>query len=96
MTDLIRVPKTFFDDHEARDLDTPEVARTTKHHYLIRSDDPAIPELLNDAEYYADAYGPDMSIGFKASARATAKALRSIPNIATMITAYDHDGTRRR
>jgi hypothetical protein len=75
----IKIPKVFFDDHEARDLPTPAVVRFTTSHYFIASGDPALPELLSDAEHYAFGgieAGPEY-IGLISSARATFKALKS-------------------
>lgn len=76
---LIRIPKAFLLDHWERALPTPEIIRETGRHYFVSADDPAVPELLADADYYAHPYGPDAEwlFGLKASARATAKALRA-------------------
>lgn len=76
---LIRLPQRFFVDHEERDLPTPEVVRHTKAHFFVRAADPALPELLNDAEFYSHRWGPDGEglEGLKASARATVKAIKS-------------------
>ena len=52
----IRIPKMFFDDHQSRDLDTPIVYRETGKHYYIKRDDPALLELIDDANYYADTF----------------------------------------
>lgn len=76
MPNLIRLPLVFYDDHEARDLDTPEAVKRTGSHVWVRDNDPALPELLSDARYYADPFGPDMSLGFKSSARATINAIQ--------------------
>lgn len=51
---LIRLPRKFIDDHVERDLPTPEFIRSTKTSVYIRADDPNLPELINDAEHYAD------------------------------------------
>lgn len=77
---IIRIPWKFALDHSERDLDTPEVVRETRSHWFIRADDPALPELLNDAEFYADPWGPDAEWlgGLKASARATIRAIRDV------------------
>jgi len=77
MSTLIRIPGKFFRDHADRDLPTPKVVRYTNRHIYIRSDDPALPELLYDAEYYSDAYGPWAGIGLRSSAIATVKAIVS-------------------
>jgi hypothetical protein len=58
---IIQIPKRFYDDHVERDLPAPTIVHETGRYYLIRSDDPALPELLNDARYYANANGPDMA-----------------------------------
>lgn len=77
MSKLIRIPDRFYRDHMDRDLPTPEVVRFTSRHIYISSDDPALPELLDDAEYYADPWGPDGGIGLRMSAKATVKAIKS-------------------
>lgn len=58
--DLVRVPKLFYWDHVERDLPSPPVMRYTVHHVWIEIDHPDLPELLDDAEYYAHPYGPDI------------------------------------
>ena len=77
MAKLIRIPKGFYQDHADRDLPTPEVVRCTSRHLYVRSDDPALPELLNDAEYYSDPHGPWAGIGLRSSALATVRAIAS-------------------
>ena len=79
MTKLLTIPRRFFDDHAERDLETPQIIKATKAGYTIRLDDPALPELLDDAEYYAGSAG-DMDrhvFGICMSAKATAKAIRA-------------------
>lgn len=72
----IRVPRRFFDDHEARSLPTPEVVHYNKTHYWIKRDDPAIEELRSDAAYYADRDGPDMGPNLRPAAKALLAALK--------------------
>ena len=76
---LIRIPKTFYTDHWERALPTPEIIRETSRHYFVAADDPSLPELLDDALFYAHPHGPDAPWlrGLKASARATAHAIRA-------------------
>lgn len=74
---IIPVPALFYDDHAERELPTPEQfgTREHKHRRWIRLHDPATPELLNDAEYYAedvDGAPPNLI----ASARRTVAAIR--------------------
>lgn len=75
MSNLVRIPKMFLDDHGDRELPTPEVVRQTKAHYWIERDDPAVGELISDAKYYADKWGPDGAPWLKPAARALLKAL---------------------
>lgn len=70
----LRLPKTFFNDHAERDLPTPVVLRETKSYVFVDAHDPAIRELINDAEYYAYPYGPNGDEGLKKSAFATIRA----------------------
>lgn len=73
---FVRIPPRFLADHTERDLPTPASHGTDKGGVRIRLDDPATPELLSDAEYYADPWGPTIDIGLRSSARATAKAIK--------------------
>lgn len=73
---LIQIPRRFFDDHMERDLDTPEIVKSTRTNYWIRSDDPAIPELRGDADWYTDRFGPGESCpGLRVAAHALLRAL---------------------
>jgi len=78
----IRIPFRFYQDHQERDLDTPVNYAKSKSYVIIDSDDPALPELISDAEYYASDDGcvdPVMWEGWRGvvlSARATLKAIR--------------------
>jgi hypothetical protein len=51
---LVRLPWGFFQDHQDRDLPTPEPVRWNKKSVWVSLDDPNLDELLDDAEYYAD------------------------------------------
>lgn len=73
---LIKLPKRFFNDHYDRDLPTPEIVSETARHYIVDRDDPAIPELLNDAEFYASPDGPDQAGNLRLSAAAIVAALK--------------------
>ena len=76
---MIRVPAKFFNDHEARDCEPycKPVKRSTRFVWL-RSDDPGISELLDDARHYAfpNMFGVEYS-GLVKSAVATVKAIES-------------------
>lgn len=72
----IAVPKRFIQDHGERDLPTPTIIEETARHYVIDDADPALPELINDAKYYADANGPDAApAGLKTAALALLSAI---------------------
>lgn len=49
----IRIPKRFLDDHEERELPTPDY-RSWRGGYVIDTDDPHFAELMDDAKYYCD------------------------------------------
>lgn len=69
MSDLIRLPRRFVDDHADRDLDTPVFVKESARFVWIRPDDPALPELVSDAEYYvADAGWNDCVVTLRRSA----------------------------
>jgi hypothetical protein len=80
MTDqtLIKLPLTFFQDHEERDLETPAVVKATKTHIFVDARDPALDELLSDAMHYADsvAWMGREYFGLCMSAKATERAIR--------------------
>ena len=76
---LIRIPERFYTDHLERDLDTPEDIGDNARYAVVRSDDPALAELLNDAEFYAHPFGPDAGPkGVTMSAKATVRAIRDV------------------
>lgn len=75
----IRIPERFYVDHMERDLPTPEDIGESTRYAVVRADDPALPELLNDAEYYAHPFGPDAGpAGVTMSAKATVRAIRDV------------------
>lgn len=79
VTMTIRVPTRFIDDHYDRGLPTPEDCGDAERSATIRADDPALPCLLGDAEYYASPSGPDAApAGVVASAKATVRAIRNV------------------
>jgi hypothetical protein len=53
-TTTIKLPAMFIDDHRERDCATPTIIKTVGKCYVMRVDDPAMHELLNDAAYYGD------------------------------------------
>jgi hypothetical protein len=74
----IRIPDRFYVDHMERALPTPEDIGNSASHAVVRADDPAIWELLSDAEHYAHPSGPDAAPrGVIASAKATVRAIRN-------------------
>lgn len=76
---MVRVPAKFFVDHMERELPTPKDLGGGKTYVWIALNDPATDELLDDARYYSDPYGPGAGdrdyAGLRASARATVKAI---------------------
>lgn len=80
MTDLIKIPQRFYDDHKERDLESPAIIKETKTHYWIKADDPDIPELISDADYYYTMWEmgawENYLFGICMSAKATLKALQ--------------------
>ena len=74
----VKLPRRFFIDHMERDLPTPTILRETKSHIFSALDDPHLPELMRDADYYRYArYFDREYFGLCASARATFNALRA-------------------
>ena len=76
----IKLPPAFYDDHDERDLHTPEDVGNAKSYVLVRADDTALRELLDDAEHYAHPYGPDGEGlgGLRSSAKATVRAILDV------------------
>lgn len=74
-TNTYRLPPRFYDDHVDRDLPAGVELSRTKTHVVVEMDDYVAEEILDDARYYSEPYGPDVDFGLKASARATAKAI---------------------
>ena len=83
MSDLIRIPKVFYDDCVVCDCEVIKIEKQTKAHYWIdvSKDADGLKELLSRAELYADLEGLGMYSdypGLVRSARATLKALENI------------------
>jgi len=84
MTGLIRIPQKFYDDHTVSSIPIPRRIKTTRQHYYLDEDDILIHDLLSNAEFYADPWGPEGGAGLKASAKATVKAIRANEKWATV------------
>jgi len=78
MSLFIKLPRMFFADHRERDLPTPVVIKSNRTHVWVKTDDPAVDELLDDAKYYADSASgmAEECRGLCMSARATVKAIK--------------------
>jgi len=78
---LIKIPQRFLIDHKERDLPTPEVVKSTQNHFWIKADDPEIPELISDADYYYKMWNmgawENYLFGICMSAKATLKAIET-------------------
>jgi hypothetical protein len=72
----ISLPRKFYWDHFERDLPTPEMVQSTKTSILVEDADPALTDLLEDAEYYASDAMDQLPPGLKSSAKATVNAIR--------------------
>jgi hypothetical protein len=74
----IKIPHRFYTDHMERGLEAPKVLRWYSTHLIIDGEDPAVDELLSDAEYYATPgiFEPEYA-GLASSARATVKAIQA-------------------
>lgn len=74
----VRLPATFYDDHEERGLETPPAIRRTKQHVWIDSAHEHVSELVSDAEFYADPVGfdPEVARRLAPAAKAVLRALR--------------------
>lgn len=77
-----RVPKKFYDDHVGRDLPAPPVVRATGRHLYIDDAHHDFPELVADAQYYANPWGPDECPDIVRAAKALLKALRDAGTMA--------------
>lgn len=72
----LRIPQMFYVDHIERDLPAPAIIERTRAHFWIDAESEHLAELLDDADHYADPWGPDGGFGLRNSARATAEAIR--------------------
>ena len=72
----VRIPRAFYDDHEERQLPTPPAIRETKRHVWIDPTHPDMAELLDDAKFYADPWGPDGAPHVTRAAKAMLAALK--------------------
>jgi hypothetical protein len=71
------IPKGFYDDHTVgRDLPAPPIIKKTSRHYQIDGDHPDMAELVADAEFYADPWGPDQAPHVVLAAIAMLRALK--------------------
>jgi hypothetical protein len=78
---VVRVPVRFLWDHIERECPSPFIVRETKNHYFIAAIDcDGWRDLVSDAEFYTDPYGPDAEYlhGIKKSAKATLKVMREV------------------
>ncbi len=70
------LPRAFYLDHLERDLPTPEEVNRNRTHIVVRTDDPHLEDLLQDALFYSSPDGPDqLPPGLKTSAKATVAAI---------------------
>lgn len=70
----LTIPAAFLADHAERDLPTPTILRAKGSRVVVCADDPALPDLIDDARYYAEN-GNDAPSWLKRSAAALLKAL---------------------
>ncbi|MGO8241301.1 hypothetical protein ACC806_34755 [Rhizobium ruizarguesonis] len=77
----ISLPRMFYWDHLERDLPTPEMVQSNRAHILVDDADPALKDLLEDAEYYASDAMDQLPPGLKASAKATVTAIRKVTGL---------------
>jgi len=81
----IKVPAYFFDDYDVRELPTPRVITRNSRTVTVAANDLNLAELLNDAEHYANRYGPTAGdpdyAGLRSSARATVRAIKKFATI---------------
>lgn len=77
---MIRIPLHFYRDHAERDLPTPVNHSRSKSYAIVAASDPALPELLSDAKFYASTMGDrewsSCPPGIVRSAAATVRAIR--------------------
>lgn len=73
--DTIRIPRTFYVDHQERDLPTPVAIHEIVRHVWIDRNDPALPELIDDARHYADPTATDAPGWLRLAARALLRSL---------------------
>ena len=71
----IQLPVKFYDDHVSRDLPGGEEIKRNKRYVTLLANEATIEEIRDDADYYADEYGPcgkggwDADPGLRAAAQ---------------------------
>lgn len=72
------ISRTFYTDHKDRDLPTPPVIAFRGARVVIDADHPAADELLNDARYYADPFGPASDADMRSLRNAATRTIKAI------------------
>lgn len=76
MARIVTIPKGFYDDHVERGLPAPPIVRRRSRHYEIDTGHPDFPELMEDASFYADPWGPDAAPNIRLAAFAFLRAVQ--------------------
>lgn len=72
---LLKLPTRFLTDRMERALPNPRAVRETRTHDWVRADDPALADVISDARYYADPYGPSTTGTRRCPIKAAARVL---------------------
>ena len=76
MKQLYKLPAKFWNDHAERGLPAGELSSESGNLVWIVATEDEIKEILSDAKFYSDPWGPDdLPPGLKASAARTVKAI---------------------
>jgi hypothetical protein len=81
---FIDLPVTFYSDRAERDLPVPKIVKRKGRTLKVAANDPALTDMLSDAEYYSDIVrnsGDTAYLGLQSSARATVKAIKQSWNL---------------
>lgn len=70
------LPAKFYDDHVSRDLEAGKEIRRKARRVVVELDRDSYDELLNDAEYYSDRWGPSGYEGERSMRRSAERTVQ--------------------
>lgn len=75
---IVRVPRSFYDDHNERGLPAPDPVKESKLYVWIDRDHPDVPELVSDAQHYSWSGWSRDDEGMKSRQMAARRLLKAL------------------